>query len=204
MFQENCYVVSDDTKECVIIDCGAYTSEERQMIVDYVRTENLVPKHLMSTHGHLDHNFGNDTIYKEFGLRPEIGSKDNELLDKLNEQSEALIGQTLSYEPMPASRLLNDGDKIEFGNHSFEVLETPGHSQGSVLFICREEDVAFAGDTLFCGSIGRTDLPGGSMFQIIQSLRTISQLPDSMRILPGHGAETTIGEELRTNPYLDR
>ena len=93
---------------------------------------------------------------------------------------------------------------MTFGNHTINVIETPGHTKGSVFYYCPDEKVAFSGDTLFKGSIGRTDLPGGSMFQIIQSLRMITQLPDDVVILPGHGDKTTIGLELASNPYLDR
>ena len=99
---------------------------------------------------------------------------------------------------------MKDGSKVTFGNHTFSVIETPGHTRGSVFYYCEEEKVAFSGDTLFKGSIGRTDLPGGSMFQIIQSLRMITQLPDDVTVYSGHGEETTIGLELASNPYLDR
>ena len=93
---------------------------------------------------------------------------------------------------------------MSFGSHAFTVIETPGHSRGSIFFYDEEEYVAFSGDTLFQRSIGRTDFEGGSMFQMIQSLRMICQLPDTTRVYPGHGPETTIGAELASNPYLDR
>ncbi|MBO4314588.1 MAG: MBL fold metallo-hydrolase, partial [Prevotella sp.] len=99
---------------------------------------------------------------------------------------------------------LSGDDAIRFGNHQFKVIETPGHSRGSVFFYCEEENIAFSGDTLFRFSIGRTDLDGGSMFMIIQSLRTISQLPDKTIVYPGHGDSTTIGDEVAHNPYIDR
>ena len=106
---------------------------------------------------------------------------------------------------MPAvGRYLSASDVIQFGNHTFTILETPGHSPGGVFYYCKEENVAFSGDTLFQHSVGRTDLQGGSMFLLIQSLRMISQLPDQTKILPGHGEATTIGEEETSNPYLDR
>lgn len=204
MLQENCYVVSDETKECMIVDCGAFYPEERQAIVDYIRTNGLKPMHLVATHGHFDHNFGNETIYKEFGLKPEIHRKDERLLQTIGDQAMTIVGANIDAEMPAAGRLLSENDTIEFGSHKFVVIETPGHSPGGVFYYCKEENVAFSGDTLFKGSIGRTDFMGGSMFMLIQSLRMISQMPDEVKLLPGHGPETSIGEEVAHNPYIDR
>lgn len=204
MLQENCYVVSDESKECVICDCGAYYDRERDAVVNYIRGNGLTPVHLIATHGHIDHNFGNNTIYKEFGLQPEVHQADQPLMDMLDRQAEAIAGVELDYE-MPAVGRYFDGQyTVSFGSHQFTVIETPGHSPGSVFFYCEAEGVAFSGDTLFRHAIGRTDFIGGSMFQIIQSLRMVCQLPDSTVIYPGHGEQTTIGSELASNPYLDR
>lgn len=204
MLQENCYVVSDETKECVIIDCGAFYEEERRALVEYIRNNDLKPVHLLATHGHLDHNFGNDTIFKEFGLKPEIAQADEAWITNYKEQAMKLYGMTLEMEMPEVGRFLSDKEKIQFGNHTLEVMETPGHSPGSVVFYCEEENVLFTGDTLFQMTIGRTDLEGGSMMQIIQSLRIIAQLPDNTKVYPGHGYTTTIGYELSRNPYMDR
>lgn len=204
MLQENCYVVSDETKECVIIDCGAFYEEERRALVEYIRNNDLKPVHLLATHGHLDHNFGNDTIFKEFGLKPEIAQADEAWITNYKEQAMKLYGMTLEMELPEVGHLLSDKEKIQFGNHTLEVMETPGHSPGSVVFYCEEENVLFTGDTLFQMTIGRTDLEGGSMMQIIQSLRIIAQLPDNTKVYPGHGYTTTIGYELSRNPYMDR
>lgn len=204
MLQENCYVVSDDTKECVIIDCGAFYQEERKAIVDYIKGNGLKPVHLLATHGHIDHNFGNNTIYEEFGLKPEVDANDEKLMGKLDEQAIAIAGVVLGYDMPPIGHYFRDKEDITFGNHTLTVMETPGHSPGSVFFYCKEEDVAFTGDTLFKGSIGRSDFEGGSRFMLIQSLRTVCQMPDKTRIFPGHGPESTIGYELAHNPYLDR
>lgn len=204
MLQENCYIISDETKECVICDCGAYYPAERAAIVDYIRDNGLTPVHLLSTHGHIDHNFGNNTIFDEFGLKPEVHKEDQHLMDMLAEQAETLVGITLDYAMPPVGKYFGDGDEITFGSHRLKVIETPGHSKGSVFFYCPEEAIALSGDTLFRNSIGRTDYLGGSMFQIIQSLRMICQLPDNTVVYPGHGPQTTIGTELSSNPYLDR
>ena len=202
--QENTYVMSDETNECVIVDCGAFFPEERKAIVDYIRSNHLVPKHLIATHGHIDHNVRNNTMFEEFGLQPEVHADEAQLMDTLPEQAESFCNITLDYEMPAVGRFLSANDKICFGSHTFTILETPGHTPGSVFYYCKEENVAFSGDTLFHNSVGRTDIPGGSMFLLIQSLRAISQLPDETQILPGHGDYTTMGKEQTSNPYLDR
>lgn len=204
MLQENCYVVSDESRECVIIDCGAFFPEEKKEILQYIRDNNLTPKHLLATHGHLDHNFGNQFILDEFGLKVEIHRDDENFITHSEEQAEKFFG-LMSFGKLPeVGRLLMGNDAIHFGKHRFSIIETPGHSRGGVFFYCKEENVCFSGDSLFRGSIGRTDLNGGSMFMLIQSLRSISQLPDDTIVLPGHGPQTTIGTEVATNPFLDR
>lgn len=110
----------------------------------------------------------------------------------------------LNYNFPAVGRTFQPNEVISFGNHQLSVIETPGHSRGSVTFYCKEENVAFTGDTLFKTSIGRTDFPGGSMFQIINSLRLLAQLPDNTIVYPGHGEPTSIGWELAHNPYMDR
>lgn len=204
MLEENCYVVHDETQECVIIDCGAYYEEDRKAIVNFIANNNLKPVRLLSTHGHLDHNFGNGTIFKAYGLKAEASEKDCVLMENLDKQATEMFGIELNSELPPLGDYLNLEEPVKFGNNQFEVIETPGHTGGSVTFYCREENIAFTGDTLFKGSIGRTDFPGGSMFQIIGSLRKLSQLPDQTEIYPGHGPKTTIGFELSHNPYMDR
>ncbi|MBQ7472259.1 MAG: MBL fold metallo-hydrolase [Prevotella sp.] len=204
MLQENCYVVSDETHECVIIDCGAFYPEEHQAIVEYIQGEQLVPKHLLCTHGHLDHTLGNGTIQKTFNLLPEVHEEDAFMVADATQHPDFIAPAAQGLVLPEAGILLHDGDIIEFGNHKLKVISTPGHSRGSVFFYCEEEAVAFSGDTLFRHSIGRTDFKGGSMFSIIQSLRMICQLPDKTVVYPGHGPQTTIGEEVAHNPYIDR
>lgn len=201
---ENCYVVSDDSKEAMIVDCGAYTDADKQAVLDYIRSNDLIPRCLVQTHGHLDHCIGNSIIYKEFGLKPEVHANEVELMSKLAEQSEMMFYEPLKEEIPPVGRYFTDKDTITFGNHVFTIIDTPGHTPGGVFLYCKEESLAFSGDTLFRGSIGRTDLMGGSMFQIIQSLRTVCQLPDDTKIYPGHGETTNIGYECATNMYIDR
>lgn len=204
MLEENCYVVSDETKECVIIDCGAFYGEERDAIVRYIDNNQLKPVHLLATHGHLDHNFGNNTILEHYGLKPEVAEGDRNMMNNYNQQAQKFYGMQLNFELPEAGSVITDNQDITFGNHKLKVIPTPGHSKGSVTFYCKEENVAFTGDTLFQQSIGRTDLHGGSMMQIIQSLRILAQLPDETVVKPGHGNDTTIGRELESNPFMER
>ncbi len=201
--QENCYIVSDDTAECVIIDCGAYYDEEKEAIKNYISQQQLKPVHLLATHGHLDHNFGNAYIFKEYGLNVEICAEDQQLVEHLPEQASSLFGMEFDEAQPAVGRLLKDGDSITFGTHTLKVLKTPGHTHGSCLFYCQEEHVAFTGDTLFRMSIGRTDFPEGSWLQMDQSLHNVvARLPEDTTILSGHGPQSTIADELRYNIYL--
>ena len=205
MLSENCYIVSDETRQCVIIDCGAFYEEEHEAIANYIAGNQLTPVKLLATHGHADHHFGNGALYRLYGLRPEVAAEDEPLMKTIQEQASQMFMISADLHVPPVGRLLEgDGEAIPFGNHQLTVIETPGHSPGSVAYYCREEGVVFTGDTLFRGSIGRTDLPGGSMMQIIQSLRRLAQLPDETTVYPGHGEETTIGNEVAHNPYMDR
>lgn len=203
MFQENCYVVNDDTDEAVIIDCGAFYDEERKAIVNYIRDNKLNVKHLIETHAHIDHNFGNDTIFDNFGLKPEVHSADEKLFNALRQQAMDFCGIDYTNNIPPVERYFGDNDSIIFGNHTFVALHTPGHTPGSVIFYCEEEDCAFSGDTLFRLSIGRTDFPGGSFDDIKESLHNvIAPLPAKTTVLTGHGEATTIGDEVKMNPYF--
>lgn len=203
LLQENTYVVSDDTKECVIIDCGAYYEEERTAIVQYIKEEELTPKHLLCTHGHFDHNFGIDTIFQAFGLRAEIAAEDDYLVNDLNGQFMDIVGAPLRREFPKAGRFFEPDEVIRFGQHELKVLKTPGHTPGGVVFYCEEEKVVFSGDTLFRMSIGRTDFKGGSYEDIMNSLKNVmAKLPADTVVYSGHGPKTVIGEELRYNPYL--
>lgn len=201
--QENCYVVSDESRECVIIDCGAYYDEECQAIHQYISDNQLKPVHLLATHGHLDHNFGNAYIYRTYGLKAEICAEDEELLGKLPLHARELFGMEISDEQPPIGRLLQDGDTVTFGTHTFTVMHTPGHSHGSALFYSEAEKTVFTGDTLFRMSIGRTDFLEGSWKEMEQSLHNVvARLPEKTLVLPGHGPKTTIADEMTYNPYL--
>ena len=201
--EENCYVVSDETKECVIIDCGAYYPEEFDALEAYLRDQQLKPVHLLATHGHLDHNFGNVRLFHAYGLKVEICGEDQQLVEQLPEQAKNLFGMTISEECPQVGRRLKDGDEITFGSHTLCVLHTPGHSHGSCLYYCAEEKTVFTGDTLFRMSIGRTDFAEGSWAEMEQSLKNVvAKLPKETTVLAGHGPQSTIADELQYNPYL--
>lgn len=201
--QENTYVVHDDTLEALVIDCGAFFSEEHQAIVNYLRSNNLKPRHLLCTHGHLDHCWGNITIYKEFGLKPEVMADDDFLITQLDKQARDLFGIELKGEIPPVDRFLSDGDVIFFGTHEVKVISTPGHTPGSAVFWCESENIAFTGDTLFHLSIGRTDFERGSYPDMMKSLTKLKQiLPPATTFYTGHGGSTDMGTELRENLYL--
>ena len=201
--QENCYVVSDESHECVIIDCGAFYQDEKDAITGYIRDNQLKPVHLLATHGHLDHNFGNADMLSAFGLKVEICAEDQSLVESLVEQASNLFGIHLDMEQPETGRLLKDGDTVTFGSHTLLVLHTPGHSHGSCLFYCEAEHMVFTGDTLFRMSIGRTDFAEGSWQEMEHSLHhVVARLPKETTVLTGHGPQSTIADELQYNPYL--
>ena len=201
--QENTYVVSDDSRECVVIDCGAFFDDERKAIVSYINTQQLKPVRLLCTHGHFDHIFGCDTIFDAFGLQPEVHSDDAFLTDDLNAQVKQMLGTDLQLQMPAVGHYLADGEVIAFGHHQLKVLHTPGHTPGGVVFYCEQERTAFSGDTLFRMSIGRTDFEKGSYEQIIDSLHNvIAKLPADTTVYTGHGPLTVVGEEVAMSPYF--
>lgn len=203
LLQENTYVVSDETRDCVIIDCGAYYDDERKAITDYISSQGLKPCRLLATHGHWDHNLGIDTIYQTYGLQVEAAKEDEFIITDIPRNFQSIIGAPLRREYPPVGRFFAPNEIIRFGNHSLQVLKTPGHSPGSVVFYCAEEHTAFTGDTLFRMSVGRTDFEGGSYEDLMNSLANVlAKLPDETTILPGHGPQSTIGYEKKYNPYM--
>lgn len=202
--QECTHVVSDETGEAVIIDCGVFHGSERRRLLAYLEQEELRPVRLLLTHAHHDHVYGNDLIQEHYGLLPEVHEADRQLMEtQLLLRIQEIYGEKYPYPiPMPVS-FLHDGESIRFGTHSLQVIGTPGHTPGSVVFYCEEEKLAFTGDTLFSMSIGRTDLLGGDEEVMQQSLQhLLDVLPDDTVIYPGHGKKSTIGHEKACNPFL--
>jgi len=201
---ENTYIVSDETKECVIIDCGAFYQEEKDAIAAYIEKEELKPVHLLVTHAHIDHNFGNNFVLEKYGLKAEVCAEDEFLMNKMKGQPAQYLKIMHYEEPFPpVARYFRNGEMISFGNHQFKAINTPGHTPGCTFFYCEEEKIAFSGDTLFRFSVGRTDLEGGDMHAMDNSLHNIvAKLPWDTVVYPGHGEKTTIREEMFSNPYL--
>jgi glyoxylase-like metal-dependent hydrolase (beta-lactamase superfamily II) len=200
-FQENTYLLYDETKECVIIDPGCSNQLEQEELVVFIASEQLKPVKLLNTHCHIDHVFGNSFISKKYHLPLEIHQKDLETLHSLPQVSHLYgLNAEKSVEP---EVFLNEGDKIKFGNSVLDIVFTPGHSPGSICFISHEGKFVIGGDVLFSGSIGRTDLPGGNHETLLTSIREkLFPLADEYVVFPGHGDETSIGFEKENNPFV--
>lgn len=204
MLEVNCYVISDETNEAVIIDPGCFTESEWAQILTYIKKEKLSVKHVLLTHAHFDHVMGCHLAKKDLGLAPEGNAADLDTYQHLSDWIERTFQTRFDIPEQPSySQFLSHGDKVLFGSHELSVLHTPGHSQGCICFYCQDEGLLFSGDTLFQGSVGRTDFPGGSTEQIIQSIRNnLLTLPDTTKVYPGHGPSTTIAFEKKYNPYF--
>jgi glyoxylase-like metal-dependent hydrolase (beta-lactamase superfamily II) len=197
----NTYLLYDETKEAVLIDCGAFTAKEQERIKLYIDVQGLQLKHLLNTHLHFDHLLGNRFIYETYGLKPEYHASE-EALPGLQKQT-VIFGLPVNYEPVAADRLIGDGDEIRFGNTTLKALLTPGHSPGSISYYCENEHCVFTGDALFRHDIGRTDLWFGNEETLIHAIRTrLLTLPDDTKIYPGHGPASTVKEEKQHNPYI--
>jgi hydroxyacylglutathione hydrolase len=199
--QENTYVVYND-KGCCIIDPGCYSVIERNQLKDYILSTGLAPKYLLNTHCHLDHVFGNKYIAETFDLVPHIHPKEEQLLAFAPMSG---IKWGLPFDNYTGKlEFIDKNSVIELGDDRLEILETPGHSPGSICFYCRKQGFMISGDVLFEDSIGRTDLPGGDHQTLLTSIT--SQLftqPDETEIHPGHGRSTTIGREKQFNPFFN-
>ena len=200
-FQENTYVLHDETRECIIIDPGCYEQHEKENLVNYIETENLKPVKLLNTHCHIDHILANNFIAGKYDLKLEINKIELPLLQSTEEYGK-MWGINVEPSPMPEV-FLDEGDIISFGNSELEILFTPGHSPGHLIFYHKDENFAISGDVLFLQSIGRTDLPGGDYDTLISSIKEkVFPLGDKMKIYPGHGPETTVGYERQHNSFL--
>jgi len=194
--ETNCYLAfCEKSRECAVIDPGA----DPEKIIRIIDDKDLKPVVLLNTHGHIDHIGGNKAIKEKFGVPLYIHKDDEKMLKSVLQSGLALL---LGSKASPApDKLLNEGDIIDIGESKLEVIHTPGHSPGSVSFLT--DMVLFSGDTLFCGGVGRTDLPGGSWDKLVNSIRKkILTLPDETLVLPGHGPATTVGQEKESNPYI--
>ena len=196
-----CYVVSDETGECVIVDPGFNTPEEKKAVSEYIAENGLKPVKLLCTHWHYDHVMGNRFITDTYMVQTYIHPKDKGLL-KLTKMICLAFG-IQAENPSMDTVDIKDGDVITFGNSSLKVMHTPGHTEGSVCFYSERDGLCLTGDTLFAGSIGRTDFPGGDSGKMQMSLkRLVAELPAQCVIYPGHGEKSTMAIEVETNPFL--
>ncbi|MCD7971750.1 MAG: MBL fold metallo-hydrolase [Candidatus Azobacteroides sp.] len=201
-FPVNTYLVYDDTKEAVIIDPGMVSEKEREELDNFILENGLTVTHLLNTHLHFDHVLGNNYIFYKYGLKPEAHADDLFLLNGLKSQA-ALFGFSVEEDPVSLKNYLDEKDTVLFGNSSFKIMHVPGHSPGSLVFYSPAAGILFAGDVLFQGSIGRTDLPGGNYDVLMKSLKDkVLTLPEETVVYPGHGYATSIQKEKYTNPFL--
>ncbi|MEZ5030310.1 MAG: MBL fold metallo-hydrolase [Saprospiraceae bacterium] len=203
-FAENTYLVFDDTRECLIIDPGCYTREEEKHLAHTIDLHQLKPVRLLNTHGHIDHVFGNRFVLDTWGLEAEIHEGELPVLNAVGMIAQ-MYGIPMRQEVPPPGRYLQDGEEIHFGKTILKSILAPGHSPAHLCFYCEADRYLIGGDVLFQGSIGRTDLPGGNHDQLLDSiLKRIYTLPDETTVYSGHGPETTIGWEAKTNPFVQR
>lgn len=199
--QENTYVIWDETGDCAIIDPGCFHRVERETLESFIAQEGLKPTRHLLTHAHFDHVFGSHWVFDRWGLAPELHPDELPVLH-MAEQVARVYGFRMDAPPAPAA-FLDPAKPLLFGQTSLRLLFTPGHSPGSVSFYHEESGVAIVGDVLFRGSIGRTDLPGGSMETLERSIRKqLYALPSATTVWSGHGPQTSIGHEMAYNPFV--
>ena len=190
----NCYIVSDEQKNAFVIDPGGDADE----IINQCQGLNI--HYIINTHGHLDHIGANTELKNAFpNAKIVIHKDDEEMLYDPNLNLSTLMGKKVT--SSKADLVVEDGDTLDFVGKRIEVMHTPGHTRGGI--ILRIEDYVFSGDTIFAGSVGRTDFPGGDMKTLVNSIKNkVLSLPDDLNIYPGHGPKTTVKDEKDSNPFL--
>ena len=203
-FQENTYIIYDQTSECVVIDPGCSNAKERDELLKTIADLGLNPVRLINTHCHVDHIPGNPLIATTYGIGLEIHPDEVQVLRDAPDFAH-IFQIEMSGDQPPVKAFINEGDVIKFGNTALKVLLTPGHSPGSISFYNETEGYVISGDVLFYRSVGRYDLPGADGGTLFQSITTqLMTLPDDVKVYSGHGPDTTIGSERRNNPFLKR
>jgi glyoxylase-like metal-dependent hydrolase (beta-lactamase superfamily II) len=201
-FEENTYIVFEDGGHCAIIDPGMYDAREQNAVVNFIKQHNLTPVMLLNTHCHIDHILGNKFVFDQYGLKPQFHQGELDMFTQAPARG-AQFG--LRYEVSPApDTFLPEAGTIALGASEFQLIFAPGHSPAHLCFYAVQENFVIGGDVLFRGSIGRTDLPGGS-FQLLHKNieEKLFTLPDDCIVYPGHGGETTIGFEKLHNPFFN-
>lgn len=197
----NTYILAAESGSCIVIDCGCFSQGEFDSLSGFLDKNRLKPAMLLSTHCHLDHIFGNKRFLEKYGIGTMCHALEKENRD--DAVSHAMLwGLKMDTPPEPV-KLINGGDVIEMEEIRLKALFVPGHTSGSLAFYSETDGVVITGDALFSGSIGRTDLQGGDFETLIHSIKTeLFTLPPATVVYPGHGEATTIGAELKTNPYF--
>ncbi|WP_426490265.1 MBL fold metallo-hydrolase [Hymenobacter sp. 102] len=200
-FSENTYLLHDATGQCVVVDPGCYEKAEQQALRQFITDQGLQVVLLLNTHCHIDHVFGNQFVLDTYQVPFLIHEADLSTLRSVPAYAPSYGFP--HYTPAEPTGFLTAGEPVRFGETELEVRFAPGHAPGHVVFYHAPSGVVIGGDVLFRGSIGRTDLPGGDYATLIRSIRTaLFTLPDETVVYPGHGPATTVGEERRSNPFL--
>ena len=201
-FQENTYVLFDESKKCIIIDPGCYEQNEKLELERFIVDNELEPVKLINTHCHIDHVLGNRFVAEKWSLDLEMHELDLPTLHSVKDYCQLYGFHNYEESPEP-STFLKEGDKMHFGNSSLDVLFTPGHAPGHIVLYSNEQHFVIGGDVLFQMSIGRTDLPGGDYDTLINSIKDkLLPLDEQTKVYSGHGPSTTIGYEKTNNPFL--
>jgi len=198
---ENSFVLSDETGECIIIDPGFFDVEEQEELKGFIESNELTPIRIVNTHCHFDHILGVEFIRRQYKIPFVAHEADAFWVEKAVEQG-AMFGFNIQ-NVNPIDTFIDENESVKFGKSQLQVIHVPGHSPGHVCFYSEPDKMLIAGDVLFYGSIGRTDLPGGNYETLISSIKSkLFALPDDTKVYCGHGPQTTIGFEKRTNPFL--
>ena len=200
-FAINTYILSDETKKCIIIDPGCSTKAEEDKLSDYINENNLEPVAIVNTHFHVDHVAGVYYTKNKYNIDVYGNENDKYLVDAAIDSGK-IYGMEIKENPS-IDKFLNNGDTYKFGNSELNVILVPGHTKGSLAFYSEKDNFVIAGDVLFNGSIGRTDLAGGDLDELLKSIKEkLFTLDPNTTVYSGHGPETTIGNEINSNPFL--
>ncbi len=201
-WQENTVVLYDETGEAAVVDCGCFSREEEAGLQEFLELKSLRPVLLLNTHLHPDHIFGNNFMKEVYGLSTKAAREDDFLVDGAVEVA-SMLGIKGIAQPPAVGEFLQGGDTVRFGQSEMVVIAVGGHSPGGLCFYSERDKLLLSGDVLFAGSIGRSDLPGGNGKDLIEGIRKkLFVLPEEVKVIPGHGPVTTIGEEKRHNPFF--
>ncbi|MFC7393351.1 MBL fold metallo-hydrolase [Scopulibacillus cellulosilyticus] len=197
--QTNCYILENDNGEALIIDPG----DEYEKVENFIKEKGLKPLAVLLTHAHFDHIGALDEVRLKWQVPAYLHTNESDWLGDPEKNGSAHFPIVANYQCKPAEKIINSEQDISIGSFHFQVIETPGHSPGSVSFYFKDKGVIFSGDALFYGSIGRTDLYGGDQSVLLESIhQKLLPLPEETIVAPGHGFETTIKNEKNSNPFL--